>query len=60
MLNGNDLPHELLLTKRQNSKLRNAFNNNMSTDLTLFVLGFFGRSSARGGRKGPPSIEFYR
>ena len=29
----NDLPHELLLTARQRTKLRNAFNNNMSTDL---------------------------
>ena len=35
MLNGNDLPHELLLITRQKTKLRNAFNNNMSTDLTL-------------------------
>ena len=34
MLDGNDLPHELLLTTRQTTKLRNAFNN-MSTDLTL-------------------------
>ena len=33
MLNGNNLPHELLLTTRQKTKLRNAFNNNMSTDL---------------------------
>ena len=33
MFNGNDLPHELLLTTRQKAKLRNAFNNNMSTDL---------------------------
>ena len=33
--NGNDLPHELLLTTRQKTKLRNAFNNNMSTDLKL-------------------------
>ena len=32
---GNDLPHELLLTARQKSRLRNAFNNNMSTDLKL-------------------------
>ena len=31
----NELPHELLLTTRQNTKLRNAFNNNMSTDLKL-------------------------
>ena len=35
MLDGNDLPLELLLTTRQKAKLRNAFNNNMSTDLTL-------------------------
>ena len=35
MLNGNDLPHELLLTTRQKTKLRNVFNNNKSTDLKL-------------------------
>ena len=35
MLDGNALPHELLLTTRQKTKLRNAFNNNMSTDLKL-------------------------
>ena len=35
MLNGNDLRHELLLTTRQKTKLRNAFTNNMSTDLKL-------------------------
>ena len=29
------MPHELLLTTRQKTKLRNAFNNNMSTDLKL-------------------------
>ena len=33
MFDGNDLPHELLLTTRQKTKLRSAFNNNMSTDL---------------------------
>ena len=33
MLDGNDLPHELLLTTKQKTKLRNAFNNNMSTDI---------------------------
>ena len=33
--NGNDSPHELLLTTRQKTRLRNAFNNNMSTDLKL-------------------------
>ena len=31
----NNLPHELLLTTRQKTKLRNAFHNNMSTDLKL-------------------------
>ena len=27
MLNGNNIPHELLLTTRQKTTLRNAFNN---------------------------------
>ena len=35
MFDVNDLPHELLLTTRQKTKLRNAFNNNMSTDIKL-------------------------
>ena len=35
MFNENNLPHELLLTTRQKTKIRNAFNNNMSTDLKL-------------------------
>ena len=35
MLDGNDLPHELLLTTGPKAKLRNAFNNNKSTDLKL-------------------------
>ena len=35
MHDGSDLPHELLLTTRQKTKLRNAFNNYMSTDLKL-------------------------
>ena len=35
MFNGNDLPQDLLLTTRQKTKLRNTFNNNMSTDLKL-------------------------
>ena len=33
MLDGNNLPHELLLTTRQKTKLWNAFNNNVSTNL---------------------------
>ena len=35
ILDAIDLPHELLLTTREKTKLRNAFNNNMSTDLKL-------------------------
>ena len=35
MFNGNDLPHELLLTTRRKTKVRNVFNNNMSIDLKL-------------------------
>ena len=35
MFNGNNLPHELLLTTRQKTKVRIAFNNNASTDLKL-------------------------
>ena len=46
MFNGNDLPHELLLTTRQKTKLRNAFNNNMSTAQISKIIqsgGFLGR-----------------
>ena len=35
MFDGDNLPHELLLTTRQKTKLRNAFNNNMWTDIKL-------------------------
>ena len=30
--NKDELPHELLLTTRQNTKLRKAINNNLATD----------------------------
>ena len=33
--NKNETPHELLLTTRQNNKLRNALNNNSATDIKL-------------------------
>ena len=35
MFNENNLLRELLLTARQKTKVRNAFDNNMSTDLKL-------------------------
>ena len=34
-LNKDEVPHELLLTTRQNTKLRNAINNNLTTDIKL-------------------------
>ena len=33
--NKDELPHELLLTTRQNTKLRNAINNDLATDIKL-------------------------
>ena len=33
--NKDELPHELSLTTRQNTKLRNAINNNLATDIKL-------------------------
>ena len=35
IFSGNNLPHELLLTTRQTTKLRNAIENNTSTDIKL-------------------------
>ena len=34
-INGNNWPHELILTTRQKTKLRNVFENNLSTDIKL-------------------------
>ena len=41
VFDGNDLPHELFLTTRQRTKLKNASNNNMSTVLKLKFLKQF-------------------
>ena len=38
---GSDLPHELLLRTRQKTKLKNAFNNHMSTNIKLSKAQFF-------------------
>ena len=35
IFNGNHLPHELLLTTRKTTKLRNAIENIMATDIKL-------------------------
>ena len=59
-------PHELLLTTRQKTKLRNAFNNNMSTDLKLSKVqiskinqsgGFLGRLLGPLLKTGLPLIK---
>ena len=46
LFDGNNLPHELLLTTRQKTKLRNALNNNISADIKLSKIiqseGFLG------------------
>ena len=66
MFNGNDLPHELLLTIRQKTKLKNTFYNNMSTDLKLSKAqiskiiqstGFLGRLLGPLLKAGLPSIK---
>ena len=61
-----DLPHELLLTTRQKTKLWNALNNNMSTDLKFSRAqiskiiqsgGFFGRLLGPLLKTGLPLIK---
>ena len=42
MFNGSSLHHESLLTTRQKTKLRNAFENNMSTDVKLYKIQISG------------------
>ena len=49
MFDGNDLPHELVLTTRLKTKLRNAFNNNLSTDLT-FSKGHISKGNSLSGK----------
>ena len=46
MLDWKDLPHELFLTTRQKTKLRNTFNNNMSTNIKLSKAWFFKNNSS--------------
>ena len=66
MFSENWLPHKLLLTTRQKTELRNAFNNNMSTDLKLSKAqiskiiqsgGFLGRLLGPLLKTGLPLIE---
>ena len=55
MFEGINLPHELFLTTRQKTKLRNAFENNLSADIKLsqtqiskiFKSGFLGASVSK-------------
>ena len=66
MFNGDNLPHELLLTTRQKTKIRNAFNNNRSASIKLSKAqinkiiksgGFLGRLLAPLLKTGLPSIK---
>ena len=43
MFSANNLPHEMLLTTRQLTKLRNTIENNMSTDIKLHKAQIFRR-----------------
>ena len=66
MFNENNLPHELLLTTRQKIKIKNTFNNNVSTDLKFSKAqinkiiqsgGFLGRLLGSLLRTGLPLIK---
>ena len=48
LFNRNDLPHELLLTTRQSTKLRNTNESNMSTDIKLSEAQIFKINQSRG------------
>ena len=53
MFNGNNLPHELLLTTRQTTKLRNAIENIMSTDIKLSKAQISKKTHSGGKLLGP-------
>ena len=66
MFSANNLPHELLLTTRQTNKLRNAIENNMSTNIKLSKAqiskitqsgGFLGKLLGRLLKTGLPLIK---
>ena len=48
MFHGNNLPYEFLLTTRQTTKLGNAIENNMSTDIKLSKAQIFKIIQSRG------------
>ena len=48
ILDGNNLTHELLLTTRQRTKLRNVFEKNLSTDIKLSKTQIFKIIQSRG------------
>ena len=66
MFNGNNLLHELLLTTRQKTKIRNALNNNTSTNIKISnakiykitqLGGFLGKSRGALLKTGLPLIK---
>ena len=48
MLEENNLPHELLLTTRDKTILRNVFQNNISTNIKLSKAQIFKITQSRG------------
>ena len=67
ILSANNLPHKLLLTTGQTTKLRNAIENNMSTDIKLSKAqiskiiqpgGFLGKFLGPLLKTGLPLIKF--
>ena len=61
IFNGNNLPHELLLTTRQTTNLRNAIENNMATDMKLskaqISKGFLGKLLGPSLKTGLPLLK---
>ena len=53
----NNLPHELLLTTRQKTKVRNAFENKMSTDIKLPKIQISNNSEKITSNKKQLSLE---
>ena len=59
MFNGNNLPHEVFLTTRQTTNLRNAIENNMATDIKLSKAQI-SKIIQSGGFLGQTSLSFIK
>ena len=57
MLSANNLPHKLLLTRRQTTKPRNVIENNMSTNIKL-PKAQISKAIQSGGFLGKPLVHY--